>query len=51
MEIRELRSMAFPKLSEAELASLGRCPLMELKRYRAGETLFEVGAQLQLRAI
>ncbi len=43
MESRELRSIAFPKLSEAELASLGRCPLMVLKRYRAGETLFEIG--------
>jgi thioredoxin reductase (NADPH) len=43
MESRELRSIAFPTLSEAELASLGRCPLMVLKRYRAGETLFEIG--------
>jgi thioredoxin reductase (NADPH) len=43
MESRELRSIAFPKLSEAELASLGRCPLMVLKRYLAGETLFEIG--------
>jgi thioredoxin reductase (NADPH) len=43
MESRELRSIAFPKLSEAELASLGRCPLMVLKRYRVGETLFEIG--------
>jgi thioredoxin reductase (NADPH) len=43
MESRELRSIAFPKLSEAELASLGRCPLMVLKHYRVGETLFEIG--------
>src|SRR5580704_14971062 len=43
MESRELRSIAFPNLSEAELASLGHCPLMVLKRYRAGETLFEIG--------
>ncbi|HEV3300475.1 MAG TPA: FAD-dependent oxidoreductase [Planctomycetaceae bacterium] len=43
MESRELRSIAFPKLSEAELASFGRCPLMVLKRYQAGETLFEIG--------
>src|ERR1700693_1678622 len=43
MESRELRSIAFPKRSEAELASLGRCPLMVLKRYRVGETLFEIG--------
>ena len=38
-----MRSIAFPKLGEAELASLGRCPLTVLKRYRAGETLFEIG--------
>jgi thioredoxin reductase (NADPH) len=43
VESRELRSIAFPKLSEAELDALGRCPLMVLKRYRAGETLFEIG--------
>jgi thioredoxin reductase (NADPH) len=43
MESRELRSIAFPTLSEAELASLGRCPLMVLKRYPAGESLFEIG--------
>jgi thioredoxin reductase (NADPH) len=43
MESRELRSIAFPKLSEAELASLGGCPLTVLKRYPAGDTLFEIG--------
>jgi hypothetical protein len=39
MESRELGSIAFPKLSEAELASPGRCPLMVQKRHRVGETL------------
>jgi len=45
MESRELKSIAFPKLSDAELAALGRCPKMVLKRFRAGETLFEIGAR------
>jgi thioredoxin reductase (NADPH) len=43
MESRELRSIAFPKLSDAELAALGRCPLMVLKKFQPGQTLFEVG--------
>jgi thioredoxin reductase (NADPH) len=43
MESSELRSIAFPKLNEAELASLGQCPQMVLKQYRSGETLFEIG--------
>jgi len=40
LESRELRNIACPKLSEAELASLGRCPLIVLRRYRVRETLF-----------
>jgi hypothetical protein len=43
MAENHLRAVAFPKLDEAQIASLGRCPLTELKRYRAGEKLFEVG--------
>jgi thioredoxin reductase (NADPH) len=43
MESRELRSIAFPKLSDAELASLGRCPMMVVKRFQSGERLFEIG--------
>jgi thioredoxin reductase (NADPH) len=39
----DLHSVAFPKLDEGQLASLGRCPLTTLKRYRGGETLFEAG--------
>jgi thioredoxin reductase (NADPH) len=38
-----LQSIAFPKLSESELASLGNCPLTMLKTYKAGEKLFQVG--------
>jgi thioredoxin reductase (NADPH) len=43
MESRELRAIAFPKLSDTELAALGRCPMMVLKHFRAGDKLFEVG--------
>jgi thioredoxin reductase (NADPH) len=38
-----LQAVAYPKLDEAEMAALGRCPLTRLKRYRDGEKLFEVG--------
>ena len=38
-----LHADAFAKLDEAQLASLERCPLTKLKRYRDGEKLFEVG--------
>ena len=43
MQKYDLHSVAFPKLSEAEMASLGSCPLTVLKKYKAGEKLFEVG--------
>ena len=43
MEKYDLHSIAFPKLSEAEMTSLGNCPLTVLKKYRAGEKLFRVG--------
>ena len=43
MEKHDLQSLAFPKLSEAELASLATCPNTTLKHYRAGETLFDAG--------
>src|SRR6201986_2525428 len=43
MQKYDLRSVAFPKLSEAEMASLGSCPLTVLKKYNAGEKLFKVG--------
>jgi thioredoxin reductase (NADPH) len=40
---QDLQTVAFPRLSEAQLASLGRCPATTLKRYRDGEKLFETG--------
>jgi thioredoxin reductase (NADPH) len=39
----DLHSVAFPRLDEAQMAALGRCPKSTLKRYRAGEKLFEAG--------
>ncbi len=39
----DLRSIAFPRLDEAQVAALGRCPLTTLKKYRDGEKLFAVG--------
>ena len=43
MAEHDLHAVAFPKLDEAQMAALGRCPLTKLKRYRDGEKLFEVG--------
>ena len=43
MAEHDLRSVAFPKLDDAQMASLGRCPLTKLKRYRDGERLFNAG--------
>jgi thioredoxin reductase (NADPH) len=43
MPKHDLHSAAFPALSEAEMASLGSCPLTVLKKYKAGEKLFKVG--------
>ena len=34
---------AFPRLDEAQLAILDRCPLTEPRRYADGEKLFEAG--------
>jgi thioredoxin reductase (NADPH) len=39
----DLRAVAFPKLDEVQMASLGRCRLTKLNRYRDGEKLFEAG--------
>jgi thioredoxin reductase (NADPH) len=38
-----LRAVAFPTLNEAQIAALGRCAGAVLKRYQAGQKLFEVG--------
>ena len=43
MAEHDLRAVAFPRLDEAQMAALGRCPLTTLKRYRDGEKLFEAG--------
>jgi thioredoxin reductase (NADPH) len=36
----DLQAVAFPKLSEAQLAALGRCPHTKLRRFHAGDKLF-----------
>ena len=43
MAEHDLQSVAFPKLSDAQMAALGRCPLTKRQRYRDGEKLFEAG--------
>ena len=43
MEKHDLQSLAFPKLGDAEIASLGTCSLTAHKHYRAGEMLFDAG--------
>jgi thioredoxin reductase (NADPH) len=43
MPENDLKAAAFPRLNESQLASLGRCPLTKLKRYRDVEKLFEAG--------
>ena len=43
MPENDLHAVAFPKLDEAQMASLGRCPLTTLRRYRDGEKIFEAG--------
>jgi thioredoxin reductase (NADPH) len=41
----ELRAIAFPKLEESRLAALGKCVKVSLKRFRAGEKLYQAGAK------
>jgi thioredoxin reductase (NADPH) len=36
-------AVAFPRLDETRMASLERCPLTKLKRYRDGERLVNAG--------
>lgn len=43
MAENDLRAVAFPKLDQAQMASLQKCPLTVLKQYRDGEKLFETG--------
>ncbi len=37
MAENDLHSVAFPKLSEPQMASLGRCSLTKPRRFHAGE--------------
>jgi len=39
----ELSAVAFPTLSEEELAEIAECPKLVLRRFRDGERLFETG--------
>ena len=43
MAENDLRAVAFPKLDDAQIAALERCVGVSMKRYLAGEKLFEVG--------
>src|SRR5438105_564750 len=43
MAKHDLDAVAFPKLDEPYLAALDRCPKTSLRRYRAGQKLFEAG--------
>jgi thioredoxin reductase (NADPH) len=43
MAANDLRSVAFPRLDEAQVADLGRCTRASLRRYNDGEKLFRVG--------
>jgi thioredoxin reductase (NADPH) len=43
MAEHDLYAVAFPSLNEAQMAALERCPKISLKRFRAGEKLFEAG--------
>jgi thioredoxin reductase (NADPH) len=40
----DLKAVAFPKFDPIHLASLEQCPKTTLRRYRAGQKLFEAGA-------
>jgi thioredoxin reductase (NADPH) len=43
MAENDLNAVAFPKLNEAQMAALGRCPLTKLKSLQDGGKIFEVG--------
>jgi thioredoxin reductase (NADPH) len=43
MPDNDLHAIAFPKLGEAQLTALGRCPFTKHKHYHDGEALFRVG--------
>ena len=39
----ELAAVAFPTLSEAELADIAECPELDVRRFRDGERIFQCG--------
>src|SRR5262245_26985213 len=39
----DLQSTAFPRIDDSELAKFADCPEANLRRYRAGETIYETG--------
>ncbi|HEY2155807.1 MAG TPA: FAD-dependent oxidoreductase, partial [Isosphaeraceae bacterium] len=43
MDEQNLDAVALPRLDEAQMAALGRCPLTMIRRYRDGQRLFEAG--------
>ena len=43
MSDRDLTIVAFPKLTDEQMASLSKCPLTRFVRYRDGERLFSAG--------
>ncbi|HET6389825.1 FAD-dependent oxidoreductase [Hyphomicrobium sp.] len=43
MDAQNLNAVAYPKLTEAQMAALGGCSSATLKRYRDGEHLFQAG--------
>jgi thioredoxin reductase (NADPH) len=45
MAEHELKSVAFPRLGDDQIAKLGRCVATVLKTYRNGQLLFRVGEQ------
>ena len=50
MAEHDLHAVAFPKLTEAQLAALGRCSLTRLRRFHAGEKL-SLGGPLFMLAV
>jgi len=46
MDKHELQSVAFPKFNDSQLEALGKCSLTKLRRFHAGDTVFDVGDRL-----
>ena len=43
MDAHDLNTVAYPKLTQAQMAAFGGCSSATLKRYRDGERLFQAG--------